>query len=161
MELVLEIRTGFDPHRVVRLLNWLVGENVVLLRERPLPLLYDTHVVYAIEQVETLSDCHIVYAQGKDDCDSLGAWRAAELIVYGYQAMRPGDAGYELAQQLRPASIKAEAILTTQQVSGPADLYHCITQYTLGGQIFHDDPSERLGMSGRFDPFVLARRSIA
>jgi hypothetical protein len=97
-------------------------------------------------------------AQGHEDCDGLAAARAGELLARGWKALRAGDEGFELARRLRPASIRAEVMLTTRSEPNNPGLYHCIVRYRLGDRWFRDDPSARLGMrGGRIDPLVSAR----
>ena len=148
------VECGWSPERMVRLLNWLRDENVGLLPTAKLPLLYDSHVVYVTETIEKLSDATYVHAAGQDDCDSLAAWRAAELLVYGAQALAPGDDGYELAQRLGLRSIDAQVVLQKQDQL----LYHAVVRYRVGPDSFIDDPSAKLGMLGAVAPQIAARR---
>ena len=98
--------------------------------------------------------------QGHEDCDGLASARAGELQARGWRALRPGDDGYVLAQQLRPDPIRAEVMLTTRSRPDDTGLYHCIVRYRVGGRWLRDDPSARLGMNGgRIDPLVKQRWS--
>ena len=139
---------SFKEASAVTLLNWLARENARLFRERPqLPLLYDSGVVYQREpDQEEWGDYAHVLAQGHDDCDSLAAARAGELLARGWKALFPGDEGYEEARRSRPASIQAEVYLKTRVPEGQTGLYHCVVRYKLAGRWFYDDPSARLGM---------------
>ena len=155
----IAVKLAFDERAALRLLNWLAQENAILLRAQPdLPLLYDSGITYRREPDETWCDFLNMLVQGHEDCDGLAAARAGELIARGWRALRPGDEGYELAQQLRPASLRAEVMLTTRSEPDNPGLYHCIVRYPLDGHWFRDDPSARLGMHrGRIDPHVKAR----
>src|SRR5690606_425683 len=134
-------------------------ENAILLRAQPdLPLLYDSGVVYRRESDETWCDFLNMLAQGHEDCDGLSAARAGELMARGAAALRPGDEGYALAARARPATLRAEVMLTTRTEPTTPGLYHCIVRYRVGDRWFRDDPSARLGMNGgRIDPLVKQR----
>lgn len=158
-EIVLEV--AFRPEFIMPLCNWLRGVNAALMLEAPdLPLLYDSGVIYAREEGERFRDTVRIYRAGQDDCDSLAPARAGELVARGWEALDPGDEGFELAQELRPASIDAWCFFTTRSQPdepGPR-LYHVEVNYRIGNETFHDDPSARLGMyDGRIDPAVAKR----
>lgn len=167
----IRIRLAFDENAAVRLLNWLVGENTRIIRDydrryreaardgRPgdlLPLLYESGVVYRREETEIWCDYLLMLTQGWEDCDGLSAVRAGELRARGWRALAPkdpndplrypGDGGYEWAMRHKPESIKAQAVCVTRTQPGETGLYHCITKYAVGGRIYYDDPSARLGM---------------
>jgi hypothetical protein len=120
--------------------------------------LYESGVYYEPEEGEIWSDYLVLLVDRHEDCDALAAARAGELIARGYRALKPkdrndpirfpGDKGYQLAQRLKPRSIPAEPMLTTRSKDGKPGLYHVIVRYKLGGQVFYDDPSARLGMLG-------------
>lgn len=158
-EILLDVQ--FRVQHIIGLVNWLKEVNTALFVEQPeLPLLYDSGVLYSREQGETFRDVVGCYRQGQDDCDTLAPIRAGELMARGWRAMRPGDAGYDVARLLKPKSIAAWCFFTTR--SQPTDpgprLYHVEVAYTLGGERYEDDPSARLGMyDGRIDPVVAAR----
>lgn len=139
--------------------NWLVAHNARQLVERPdLPLLYDSGVVYRREPEELWSDVINTLTAGHEDCDALGAWRAAEVLARGVDAIRPGDPGYELAQRLKPRNIRAETMFTARHRKGKVGGYHCVARYRIGKTWFVDDPSARLGMrGGRIDPVIQRR----
>lgn len=148
--MLIRMKLCVGEQQMVRLLNWLVGENVILLANNPSwPTLYESHMRYEIEKIETWSDYGSALAQGVEDCDALSAMRAADLIVRPERALRPGDEGYDLWVQLGRPKVRAEAIMTTRVRPGRSGLYHCITRYWIGGKSFHDDPSARLGMYDR------------
>lgn len=155
----IAVKLAFHEQAAVRLLNWLAQENAILLRAQPnLPLLYDSGITYRRERDETWCDFLNMLAQGHEDCDGLAAARAGELLARGWKALRPGDDGYDLAQRERPASLRAEVMLTTRSRTDDPGLYHCIVRYPLGGRWLRDDPSARLGMNGgRIDPLVKQR----
>lgn len=157
----IAVKLAFDERAALRLLNWLARENAILLRAQPdLPLLYDSGVTYRRELDETWCDFLNMLLQGHEDCDGLASARAGELQARGWRALRPGDDGYVLAQQLRPDPIRAEVMLTTRSRPDDPGLYHCIVRYPIGDQWFRDDPSARLGMNGgRIDPLVKQRWS--
>lgn len=154
------VRLTFAEKAALRLLNWLAYENALLLLQRPdLPNLYESDVVYATEDEETWSDLLEVLEAGEEDCDSLAAWRAGELIARGYEALLPWQGGYREAREDRIAHIPAEVILKTRSpLDRPGGLYHCIVRYHINGKSYIDDPSARLGMNGRWDERVLALR---
>src|SRR5690606_5270343 len=100
-------------------------------------------------------------AQGHEDCDGLSAARAGELIARGFQALRPGDEGFDLAKRSKAASLQAEVLLTTRSRPEAPGLHHCIVRYRVGSRWFRDDPSARLGMNGgRIDPLVKQRWAL-
>lgn len=148
MDIVLAV--SFDEQRILRLLNWLARENAILHQENPqLPLLYESGVRYQRETHEHFSDVKNLYLQGWEDCDALAAARAGELLARGYQALRQGEAGFERAQRLQPATIRAEVYLRTRIPVGQTGLYHCVVRYKVGSSWYYDDPSARLGMYAR------------
>ena len=158
--MVIKFRLAFHERMAVRFLNTLALENAHILKANPdLPLLYDSGVVYKREKVETWCDYLTTLMQGHEDCDGLAAARAGELIAKGHKALRPGDAGYQAAKQLRLRSIPAEVYLTTRNPPGVPGLYHCVVRYRLKRRWdwLKDDPSARLGMNGAIDPVVLRR----
>jgi len=154
----IAVKLAFDEMGALRLLNWLARENAIILRARPdLPLLYDSGVVYRREADETWCDWLNMLAQGHEDCDGLSAARAGELLARGFEALRPGDDGYELAQRTRPRSIQAEVMLKTRSPEDRPGLYHCIVRYRVGSRWYRDDPSARLGMRGEIAADVRRR----
>jgi len=159
----IAVKLAFDELAALRLLNFLAQENALLLDERPeLPLLYDSGVVYRREQDETWCDFLNMLVQGHEDCDGLAAARAGELLARGWEALRPGEGGYDQAIRQRPSSIFSEVFLRTTSGPDGGGLYHCLVHYNVGGRWYHDDPSARLGMNGRIPPETRARwaRSI-
>jgi hypothetical protein len=155
----IAVKLAFHERAALRLLNWLAQENARILRAQPdLPLLYDSGVTYRHEMDETWCDYLNMLAHGHEDCDGLAAARAGELLARGWQALRPGDEGFEQAQRTRPAALRAEVMLTTRSEPDNPGLYHCIVRYPIDGRWFRDDPSARLGMHrGRIDPRVRER----
>lgn len=154
MDIIVRLR--FDERGALRLLNWLAWENAVILTQRPdVPRLYDTSVRYQRERKETWSDCLETLAAGWEDCDSLAAWRAGELMARGQRAMLPFDPGYEAASGLE--NIAADCIIKTRSPA-PGGQYHCVTRYWIGKREYYDDPSARLGMNGRWDSNIVRRR---
>jgi hypothetical protein len=155
----IAVKLAFHERAAVRLLNWLAQENARILRAQPdLPLLYDSGVTYRRERDETWCDYLNMLAYGHEDCDGLSAARAGELIARGWQALRPGDEGFDQAQRSRPGTLRAEVMLTTRSEPDNPGLYHCIVRYQVDGRWFRDDPSARLGMHrGRIDPRVRER----
>lgn len=154
----IAVKLAFDERAALRLLNWLAQENARLLEERPeLPLLYDSGVVYQRENDETWCDFINMLAQGCEDCDGLAAARAGELMARGWQALRPGDAGYELARRGNLKRLRAEVLLRTNATADEPGLYHCIVRYKVGDQWHRDDPSARLGMNGQIASEVQQR----
>jgi len=138
---------AFDENEAVSLLNWLTRHNARLLASNSsYPLLYDANVEYRREEIETWLDVPNLLMQGHEDCDGLAAYRAGELLARGWRALRSGEGGYAAARELRPASIKAEVVLTTRLAPGENGLYHCIVRYEVDGRVYWDDPSARLGM---------------
>ena len=158
----IAVKLAFDEQAAVRLLNWLAQENARLLRERAdLPLLYDSGVVYRREPDETWCDFINMLVQGHEDCDGLAAARAGELLARGWQALRPGEPGFEAARRQRSASISAEVILRTHSTLEEPGLYHCLVHYQVGGRWFRDDPSARLGMNGRIPREIQERWAMS
>ena len=150
------LKMKFSESGVLLILQALAEHNAALMRSQPeLPLLYDSCVVYKPEDDETFSDYPSMLQAMREDCDSLAAARAGELMARGWKALRPGEGGYETARRLKPASIPAQVLLTTRTRPGEQGLYHCITRYWVNGQQFQDDPSARLGMNNRpVDPSI-------
>ena len=155
----VQLLIDFRPERVLPWFNTMAAHNADLFLEKPgLPLLYDSGVVYAQEKLERFSDYVEMLKSGHEDCDSLAPARAGELIARGWRAMRDGDAGYALAEETRPRTIKALCFISTSsREDDPAPLFHVEVEYWIDGRRFTDDPSERLGMNGQYDPFVVAR----
>jgi len=148
------VRLAFHETALVRVLHGLALENARILRTRPeLPLLYDSHVVYQREDIETWCDVVYTLDQGHEDCDGLAAYRVGELRARGVAAVQLGDPGYQPGLRGR---VEAEVMLTAES----ARLYHCVARYRINrGPWLVDDPSARLGMGGRpLDPYVLERR---
>lgn len=145
----ITLLTHFNEDGALRLLNWLAGENARTLRQRPdLPLLYDSGVVYRREDDELWRDINHVFASGSEDCDSLAAARAGELIARGWRALTPGEGGFEQARRARLESIPAQVFLRTRSPRERPGLYHCLVRYQVDSQEYRDDPSARLGMNG-------------
>lgn len=138
--------------RVLRLLNWMVRENEDYLRRTPdAPLLYSRDpngrpvCRYQRESFETWSTIPACLAQGWEDCDSLAAWRAAELRTWGGRALEPGCRAYRHARHA--PHLRAQAFLRTKN----HQIYHCLVRFLVDGTWHYDDPSLRLGMrAGRF-----------
>lgn len=146
----ITVALAFSEWECVSLLNWLAGVNARILRENPgLPGLYASGVVYKRESEETWSDYINLLAQGWEDCDSLAAARAGELLARGWRALQPGDGGYDEARRSRPARIRAEVFLRTRARPEAPGLYHCLVRYRVGRRWHLDDPSARLGMLPR------------
>ena len=149
MKIMLKI--AFGEQGILRLLNALRDENVREMRHylrlgHPLPLLYRSGIRYVRKAVETWCDAITANAVGVEDCDGLSAYRAAELVAVGGKALTPGDGGYEQGRKL--PSLPAEVYMTTRVPEGQTGLYHCVVRYKVGGKVYRDDPSARLGMRG-------------
>lgn len=155
----VQLLIDFRPERVLPWFNTMAVHNADLMLEKPgLPLLYDSGVIYAREDQERFSDYVEMLKSGQEDCDSLAPARAGELIARGWRALRAGDGGYTLATELRPRTIESRCFISTSSpVDDPAPLFHVEVEYWIDGRRFTDDPSERLGMNGRYDPAVVAR----
>ena len=146
----ITVALAFSEQDAVSLLNWLARTNARILRENPgLPGLYRSGVVYKRETTETWSDYINLLAQGWEDCDSLAAARAGELMARGAGALAPGDGGYKEAKKARLRRIRAEVFLRTRARPDQPGLYHCLVRYRVGGRWHLDDPSARLGMLDR------------
>ncbi|MBK7759539.1 MAG: hypothetical protein IPI35_24710 [Deltaproteobacteria bacterium] len=111
--------------------------------------MYQSGVVYKRETTETWSDYINLLAQGWEDCDSLAAARAGELLARGARALSSGDGGYKEAKRLKLRRIRAEVFLRTRSRPDEPGLYHCLVRYRVGGRWYFDDPSARLGMLDR------------
>ena len=162
------VKLAFDEQGAIRLLNWLAKENARIFRvydqratmkgEKMLPGLYESGVWYEPEEGEIWCDYLNLLLERHEDCDALASARAGELMARGAAALSPrnpqdpvrfpGDGGYATAQRKRLKSIPAEAILTTRTIEGKPGLYHVIVRYKVGGKVYYDDPSARLGMLG-------------
>ena len=146
----ITVALEFSEQDAVSLLNWLARVNARILHENPgLPGVYQSGVVYKRETTETWSDYINLLAQGWEDCDSLAAARAGELLARGARALSKGDGGYQEAKRLRLRRIKAEVFLRTRSRPDEPGLYHCLVRYRVGGRWYFDDPSARLGMLDR------------
>jgi len=152
-----DVRQG--EGRFLRLLDFLVGENVRILKADPeIPLLYDSGVFYERERDELWLDVLELLIQGFEDCDGLCAYRTAEIQAHGWRALRQGDPGFRAAMKHRPRRIRAEPMLVTNTAPGRPGVYHCVSRYRINRRWYVDDPSARLGMNGgTIDPFVLGR----
>ena len=161
MKVVLKI--AFDEPELLRLLQFVAEANGRLLGDRlrqgiPLPLLYDSGVLYGMEKEETWGDALSALTQGWEDCDGLAAWRVGELLAHGANALAPGEGGYRAAQRQGLDSIPAQVLFTTRSSPRNPGQYHCIARYWVDGREYRDDPSARLGMiRGRIDPRVRSR----
>lgn len=146
------VRLAFDEEAATRLLNFLAREGarellVRAMQGRPLPLLYESGVRYQREGLpEIFCDPINAYMQGHEDCDGLSVWRVAELMAWGWRALKPGDSGYEEAAARRLRHIPAEVVIRTRAGKFENGMYHCIPRYRIGDWIHWDDPSARLGM---------------
>ena len=146
----ITVALAFSERDAVSLLNWLARVNARILQENPgLPGLYQARVVYKRETTETWSDYINLLAQGWEDCDSLAAARAGEILARGSKALSSGDGGYKEAKRLRLRRIRAEVFLRTRSHPDEPGLYHCLVRYRVGGRWYFDDPSARLGMLDR------------
>lgn len=150
MKIVLDIRGNARSWLI--LLESLVEINVAILEDEPdFPALYGSGVRYRREVEERWVDCAGVLRDLVEDCDSLSAWRAAELRVRGWRALLPGQPGYREAKRLRLQSIDAQVFLRRPKNDS---LYHALVVYRVGRELYEDDPSARLGMLGSIDPNV-------
>ena len=146
----ITVALAFSEQDAVSLLNWLARVNARILAENPgLPGLYQSGVVYKRETDETWSDYINLLAQGWEDCDSLAAARAGELLARGYRALGKADGGYREAHHLKLRHLQSEVFLRTRARPGEPGLYHCLVRYRVGGRWYLDDPSARLGMLDR------------
>ncbi len=167
----IQIEMAFDEGGALRLLEWLTEENRLIYLQQPELLgMYSSNLRYkkdqhrgcdgTVQPQEQFADVINMYMKGGEDCDSLAAGRAGELRARGWRALNParGDSGAVEARRLGLRSIPAKVILRTRAAKGEPGLYHCIVKYPVGGRIYYDDPSARLGMyGGRVDlrqPFV-------
>lgn len=140
----------FDEVTLADSLQVLVDHNVRLLRRRTLPYLYASGVRYEREPVgvEDWYPADVVAERGRGDCEDLACWRAAELIVYGLQALGPQEA--DARRHLETHHLRgADGVLHSAQavlraVGGMQ--YHVIVRFNLGPISMEDDPSVRLGM---------------
>jgi hypothetical protein len=138
----LRLDIAWDVATAVDLLNALVRANVRLLRAMRLPLLALSGVVYQAEPwgQEVWLDATTCLSLGVGDCEDLAAWRAAELLVYGEQAILPGDPG-----EGHPGPFEASVFLRDQG----GGLYHAMVRVTCSdGHTWIEDPSAMLGMRG-------------
>ena len=153
----IRLLLSFDEDAACRLLNWLAGENMLIRLANPeLPLLYDSGVVYRREPDETWRDYPNMLVAGHEDCDSLAAARAGEILAHGAGAFLPGDVGYAQTRDV-DEPIRAEVMLLTRSPRDEPGLYHCIVRFWVGDEELRDDPSARLGMLGNIDPEVQRR----
>ena len=151
----------WDEQEVLRQLQQLARRNARWLRlNRSTPLLYDSGVIYRTEAEETFRDVYNTLKNGDEDCDSLAAWRAGEILARGSAAFAPGDPGWSAVRRSGvKTTIPAEVMLTTRARAGTTgNMYHAIVRYQVNGKWIEEDPSERLGMRrDTVDPYVVAR----
>ena len=124
---------GLDRNSLQRIINAmcvaLTAANIEWLRVHPeAPLLLESGVRYVPEppQEEWFADIPTVLRRGWGDCDDLGCWRAAELVVR-YDI---GDAHTFTQRQVEPDG---------------STVYHVMVTSSLGTE----DPSSALGMNWR------------
>ena len=114
--------------------------DLLHLRQRPYPKLYESGVVYRREDgTENWLDIPHVLAAGWGDCEDLAFWRVAEL---------------------RAAGVKAAPFAKWRRVNGAYKYHALVRRYTPGRDHFGrwinstkwlEDPSRRLGMNGPSD----------
>lgn len=117
------------------LLECLVQINVAMMKSRPFPDLYRSHVRYKQEPLgeENWRDAAIVLATGFGDCEDLAAYRVAELRVkHGVPAK----------------CVFRWKTFNVQTSTGPrkVKLYHILVGVWQGNQLLLEDPSKKLGM---------------
>lgn len=157
----LELAT-LDARTVATVLTGIANHNARwLARHVATPLLYDSGVRYVEERRERWADLPTILAsiERGEDCDSLAAWRAGELVARGAQALRPGEPGHDDAIRLALPSIRAQVSVAVTDPGPP--LLHAFVTYEVDGRVYHDDPSTRLGMWGRVADDVTARWAAA
>lgn len=131
----------------------LVGVAVAELAAGAAPPLFGSGARYDIrDEAESWRSPSVIAAKGGGDCEDLAAQRAAEMRLWGYRALLPGSPGAERAKALGLNTIDARVRL--DEVA-PA-FFHVVTEYTVDGATFTEDPSLMLGMRGQVDPRVLA-----
>lgn len=150
MKITLDIRGNAQAW--LELLEALVRINEAILEKEPeFPALYGSGVRYQREVEERWLDCVGVVRDGIEDCDSLAAWRAAEMRVRGWRALLRDQPGYKEARRAGITSLHAQVILRRPRND---NLYHALVVYRVGQKLYEDDPSARLGMLGTIDPTV-------
>ena len=130
----------------------LVGVARAELLSGAAPPLYGSGARYDIrDDGEEWRSPTVIAAKGGGDCEDLASQRAAELQIWGYRALLPGSPGASRAKALGlteiPAAVRLDEV-------GPG-FFHVVTEYTVDGETFTEDPSLMLGMRGTVDPRIL------
>lgn len=132
-------RTPSDRARsqlaLVHLLDALTAMNVDYLKAYPdTPPIYKSGVRYNTEVDENWKAIPDIIKDGEGDCEDLACWRAAELIMRGYDAM---------------------PVMTYKRIQrdGAEDffLYHVTVLVNYRGRKIRLDPSRALGMGKERD----------
>jgi len=115
-----------DKDRSRKCILWLMEslceiDKTYLESHREIPGLYNTRVVYRIEDGEHWKDVFNILKDGHGDCEDLACWRVAEL---------------------RSSGVKARPYIKWRKIDG-SWLYHALV-WRPGNQI--EDPSLALGM---------------
>lgn len=98
-----------------------------------------------------------ILRQHHGDCDDLAPWKAAELRVYGTDALVDGEFGYRAVDAEGFAlEVDARCLIVQQDEAGR--LFHVLVEYAIPawdpGQFYKSDPSVMLGMTGWIHPSV-------
>lgn len=149
--MLIVVHTPFEVQGLLRLADVLVQISVAAMVERPLPLLYESGVIYRREVVETWRIAEETLRNGWEDCDSLAIWRAAELRALGAAALAPHHPAAARAAELGLTKIPAQCFFTQRlpddaEPTGGPGAYHVVVRYQVDDEWFIDDPSARLGM---------------
>src|SRR4051812_21160764 len=85
MALHITMELPGDPAAIESALEGLIGINVVLMRRRAYPPLYDTDVVYRLERPgeDDWQSCDRLLKSKRGDCEDVVGYRVAELRVAG------------------------------------------------------------------------------
>ncbi len=118
-----------DRHRSRRCVLWLMEalsqiNKTYLATHSKFPSLYESDVVYDVEQNENWKDVYNTLKDGYGDCEDLACWRVAEL---------------------RLAGIAARPYIKWRKIKNNW-LYHALV-WNPGNKI--EDPSLALGMQGK------------
>lgn len=116
-----------DEFGILTMVEGITRMNEHYLAANPdTPGLYESDVFYQREGApEQWFDVPNILSRGKDDCEGLASWRAAELRRLGYNA---------------------HAVLRRYDKAGGGTLYHCLVEVQTPQGPKYDDPSARLGM---------------
>jgi hypothetical protein len=126
---------------ILQSVRHLIFVDRLLLAELQLPLLYDAPVQYEFQSsVDDWKDIVTCLQTGAGSCNSLAAWRCAELNHYG-----------------EPATPRIQTQSVVRPDGSMLDVFHVIVRR--GDGVTFEDPSRTLGMPSVMPPEAIAAPS--